>query len=116
VNHTADSLPTSYANNLFAQPPSRPCHKSLPWDIERPSSPDHLHHGLPGYDALSNKEYKSPSLPEKTLAKAAAGTVVHHLSNVKACMTNFKWLQILSLRLVARFQNAGRRQSRSCGS
>jgi len=60
-------------NNLSAQPPSRPCHESLPWDIERPSSLDNSHSGSPGYDTLSNKGDESPFPPEKTPAKPTAG-------------------------------------------
>ena len=67
--------PTSYANIVSTQPPLRPCHESLPWDMERPSSPDNSHHGSPGYDGLSNKgDSTSLSPPAKTPVKAAAGT------------------------------------------
>ncbi|KAM6497403.1 hypothetical protein JOM56_007876 [Amanita muscaria] len=56
------------------EPPSRARHESLPWDIERPSSPDDSHRGSPGYDDLSNKgDDTSPSPPAKTPSKAAAG-------------------------------------------
>ena len=44
----------------------------MPWDIERPSSPDNSHRGSPGYDALDNKgDSASPSPPAKTPTKAA---------------------------------------------
>ena len=67
--------PASYANIVSTQPPLRPRHESLPWDMERPSSPDNSHHGSPGYDALSNKgDSASPSPPAKTPLKAATGT------------------------------------------
>lgn len=45
--------------------------ESLPWDIERPSSPDDSHGGSPRFNDLSNKgDDISPSLPA---TKAAAG-------------------------------------------
>ena len=39
------ALPTSCTNTVSAQPPLRFRHESMPWDIERPSSPDNSHHG-----------------------------------------------------------------------
>lgn len=88
-------------NNLSAQPPSRPCHESLPWDIERPSSLDNSHSGSPGYDTLSNKEMNHPLHLKKHLPNPL---LENCLSNIKACMTSSNWLQILRPRLITRLR------------
>jgi hypothetical protein len=89
-------------NNLSAQPPLRPRHESLPWDIKRPSSLDNSHSGSPGYDTLGDKGDESPSPPEKK--HLPNPLLENRLSNIKACTTSSNWLQILRPRLVTRLR------------